>query len=297
MAISSHVGSGRDQRTGARRVIFAARALTVGSPCRPGLDGVGGAAVLVGQPVRRQVEVDARRGDRAVPGLDLQRLDGHARLPQPGEAGVTKLVAGAPGQPRPSPGAGEDLVEALRRQRLPAPWSLEHDEEAVGGGIGGALVVEVGGDGSEEGARHRNDAVVAALAVDHEHPPLAQSQILEPQPEHLAATQPAEQHRLDHRPVPLRAQGAHERLHFGGVEDAGQAANAADERGTAELPTGAPRRQAPRDGVGADVAPGEQVAIEARHRGQAPLDRRRRQPARSVGDAKHVLGTGPSPAL
>src|SRR5450759_3957165 len=60
-----------------------------------GLDGFDGAAVLFGQPVHVEVQVDPRGADRAVAGLGLDRLDGHPRFAESGEAGVTQLVAGA----------------------------------------------------------------------------------------------------------------------------------------------------------------------------------------------------------
>ncbi len=52
-------------------------------------------SVLVGEPVGAEMQIDARRGDRPVTGLGLQRLDRHARFAQPGEAGVAQLVTGA----------------------------------------------------------------------------------------------------------------------------------------------------------------------------------------------------------
>src|SRR6476661_7905820 len=47
---------------------------------------------------------------------------------------------------------------------------------------------------------------MAALAVGDEQPLLARMHITQSQPEHLAASQPAQQHRLHHRPVPMGAQ-------------------------------------------------------------------------------------------
>ena len=85
----------------------------------------------------------------------------------------------------------------------PAPRSLQHDEHPIRRRVLRALVVEVAADGGEEPVRHRHQPLMAALAVGDEHPPLPDPHIAEPQPEHLAAAQPAEHHRLDHRPVPL----------------------------------------------------------------------------------------------
>ena len=57
--------------------------------------------------------------------------------------------------------------------------------------------------------------LVAALASDDEHAPLADHEIAEAQPQHLAPAQTAEHHGLDHSPVPLGAQGAKQGVHFG----------------------------------------------------------------------------------
>ena len=47
---------------------------------------------------------------------------------------------------------------------------------------------------------------MAALAFDDEHSPIGDLQVAQAQTQHLAAAQPAEQHRLDHRPIPPRPQ-------------------------------------------------------------------------------------------
>ena len=60
---------------------------------------------------------------------------------------------------------------------------------------------------------------MSALAVGNEDPPLTETQILEPEPEHLAAPQTAQQHRLGHGPVPLGAQRRHERLDLVEIQD------------------------------------------------------------------------------
>ena len=61
-----------------------------------GVDEFGGMAVLVGQPVVGQMQVDTGRFDGNVAGLGLDRLERHARFSQPGETGMAKLVAGGP---------------------------------------------------------------------------------------------------------------------------------------------------------------------------------------------------------
>ena len=126
-------------------------------------------------------------------------------------------------------------------------------------------------------------AVRVRPAFGDEHPPLAQSQIGEPQPEHLAAPEAAEHHGLGHGPVPLGAQRAHERLDLVGVEDPGQpAARHARAADRVQSVIGSGGWRCPRDRVGADVdvVAGDEIAIEGRHRGQPSLDRRRREPKR-----------------
>ena len=91
-----------------------------------------GPPVLAGEPVVGEMEIDAGRLDRAVPGLGLHRLQRHARLAQPGQAGVAQLMAGAALQPGPSAGAGDDLIEPFERERPAASWPLQHDEDPVG---------------------------------------------------------------------------------------------------------------------------------------------------------------------
>jgi hypothetical protein len=60
-------------------------------------------------------------------------------LLEPGQAGVSQLVAGRMRQPGAAPGPGQDLVEPLRRQRVAAVRAHEHHEHPVGLGIRGSL--------------------------------------------------------------------------------------------------------------------------------------------------------------
>jgi hypothetical protein len=45
---------------------------------------------------------------------------------------------------------------------------------------------------------------MTAFALGDEHPAGSDLNIAQPQPEDLATAQPAQQHRLSHRPVPVR---------------------------------------------------------------------------------------------
>ena len=64
-------------------------------------------------------------------GLGLEGLEGHARFPQSGQAGVAELVTGAMGEPGPLPRRRHDLVEAFRGERHATVGSFQHDEESV----------------------------------------------------------------------------------------------------------------------------------------------------------------------
>jgi hypothetical protein len=140
---------------------------------------------------------------------------------------------------------------------------------------------------------------MAALALRDEHPPLAQPEVLEPQAEHLATAQPAQQHRLDDGSIAFGAKRRHQRLDLGWLQDARQPANSSHQRHHAALAamSALPSRQASRHRVDRHLAAGDEIAIEARHRRQPPLDRRRRQPRSAVGDAHDLLRARPGPLL
>ena len=121
-------------------------------------------------------------------------------------------MAGRVVQPGAAPRRGQDLLHPPGGQRLPPARSLEHHENPVGAGAGRPFGVQVGGHRGEEQARHRDQPLPAALALGDEHPPLGHPQVLQPQPEDLTAPQPAQHHRRDHRPVPVRAQRRGQRI-------------------------------------------------------------------------------------
>ena len=61
-------------------------------------------------------------------GQGLDGLDGHARLLQPGEAGVAELVARPMDQSGPGPCGAEDLVQTLGGQGMSASRSFQCHE-------------------------------------------------------------------------------------------------------------------------------------------------------------------------
>ncbi len=210
---------------------------------------------------------------------------------KPGEARVAQLVARPVHQTSAGPRVGEHLVEPFRRERSPAGGSLQRHEQPVRLRVRWPFQVEIAGHRREERLRHRHQPLVAALAVGDEHPPLTEAEVFEAQAEHLAATQPTQQHRLHDRPVPLGVQRVEQRLHLGRRQDPRQSSHPAHQRHNtpSAAMTALARRQPPRHRIHPDIAPGDEIAVEARHRGEAPLDRRRRQPRTPVGDPHHVL--------
>jgi hypothetical protein len=110
-------------------------------------------------------------------------------------------------------------------------------------------------------ARDRHDPLMTALAVSDEHSAFGDPQVLQPQPEDLAAAQPAEHHRGHHRPIPMGAQRGEQRINLARFEDPRQRPPGADQRHalawTLPLPPG---RQTPRHRIHRDVATGIQIA-------------------------------------
>ena len=132
-AISLHVTSGVHLPDGESSDALLGPGRSSGHPHqRLGLDGFCGSAVLLGQPVHVEVQVDPRRGDGAVTGLGLDGFDDHPRLAQAGEAGVAQLVTGAVAETGPLPGGADDLVQTRHRERLSPMHSLsETKSESV----------------------------------------------------------------------------------------------------------------------------------------------------------------------
>jgi hypothetical protein len=121
---------------------------------------------------------------------------------------------------------------------------------------------------------------VTALALGDEHALLSGAEVLQAQPEDLAAAQPAQQHRLDHGLVAPRAQCGHQRIDLLRVDHARQRARDSNERHASPGPVaGSAQRQAARHRIPdhPGVASDDQVLIEPRDRGQTALDGARRQ--------------------
>ena len=136
---------------------------------------------------------------------------------------------------------------------------------------------------------------MAALAIGDEHPPVRRLQILEPQPDHLAATQPAEHHRFEHRPVTPPANRPQQRDHVGRVEHLRQRPRRADQRRPRRLParTGATCRHPTRHRVRRPITAQHEIVEQPRHHRQ-PAPDRRAPPAPTSPSARRT--TRPSPA-
>lgn len=119
------------------------------------------------------------------------------------------------------------------------------------------------------------------LALSDEQPTLGHPQVLHPQPEDLAATQPTEHHRRDHRPVPVGAQRAGQRVDLDRRQDPRQPPDPPRQWDTLSRSlTLTTRGQSPRDRVRDNVPTSLQVSEEPRDARQPPSDRARRDPRR-----------------
>ena len=97
----------------------------------PSVDQFGGIAVLGGQPVIGQVQVDPRRFDRGMAGLGLDRLKGHSRFSQASQTGMAELVTGGTLEARPFFGAAHDPIDAVDTQTPPPSRALQRHEDRV----------------------------------------------------------------------------------------------------------------------------------------------------------------------
>ena len=152
------------------------------------------------------MKVDPGRLDRAVAGLRLDRFEGHAGFAQPGQTGVSKLMTGQTLDPGATTGTIDDLVEASGRQSMATPGSLQDHKHLIGRRGPRAFLLEVAANAHEEPGRHRDDALVAALALSNEHSAFAYLEVFKPQSQDLATPQTTKDHSLDHRPIPLGPQ-------------------------------------------------------------------------------------------
>ena len=119
-------------------------------------------------------------------------------------------------------------------QRAPEDTQVLFDVLTVDGL--GPFVAQVGRQRVEEPRRDRHDPLVTALAHSDEHSPLPSIDVLEPQPEHLTTTQPSQQHRVDHRLVPMLAKRVGERIDLGRIDHPRKRPRCPDQRHATHRP-------------------------------------------------------------
>ncbi len=205
------------------------------------------------------------------------------------------MVTGRLGETGPLPGGLEHLVDTVGGDRLAPARSLEREEHPVRRHARRSFAAEVVTDRGEERVRDRDHPLMAALALGDEQRTVRHPDVLEPQPEDLAAPQPAQQHRQDHRPVPVRPQRVEERPDLLRGEDPRQRPGHPDQghmpAAAAEAAVHQPARHRVR--LHTSVTPGDEIRVEPRHRGEPPGDRPGREPRLPIGDPDHR----PIPAL
>ena len=115
---------------------------------------------------------------------------------------------------------------------------------------------------------------MAALAIGDEQSAFAPPDVLQPQAEDFAAAQPGEQHRVDHRPIPILPEGRDQLDHVVVVDDLGQVPDRANQRHHPPIASHrGSHRHAPLHRVVIQVTERAQVRIEPRDRRQATPDR------------------------
>lgn len=182
-------------------------------------------------------------------GLGLDCLERHAGLAQPGEAGVTQLMAGELVDPGAPACAAHDLVDSRGRERSTALDSLEYDEHEIVIEPLGPLTAQVNVESIEEAIGDRDEALMSSLAGAHEQATLAGVDVPEVETHDLAAPQSAEQHRPNHGPVPVGSQSRDEAIDLACSEHARHCARSADQRHGVRSEQPGDRRQTSLDGA------------------------------------------------
>ena len=147
-------------------------------------------------------------------------------------------------------------------------------------------MAEVVTDRGEECVRDRDHSLVAALALGDEQRSFRHLHVIEVETEDFATSEPAQHHRVDHRPVPMGAQSSQQGDDLGRAEDLRQCARYPHQRHLRASATTTSGRQSARHRVRRDrcVTAGDQIRVESGDRRQAPGDRARRQPGLAVTD-------------
>jgi hypothetical protein len=104
---------------------------------------------------------------------------------------------------------------------------------------------------------------MTTLAISDEQPALTPTHVRQAQAEDLATPQPGEQHRIDHRPIPILAQRRHELDEVVVIEDPRQVSDRANQRDHPPIPRHrGPHRHAALHGVVVEFTERDEVCIE-----------------------------------
>ena len=136
---------------------------------------------------------------------------------------------------------------------------------------------------------------MAALAVGDEQPTFTPTNVLQPETEDFAAAQPGEQHRVDHRPIPILAQRRDQLDDLVVIEDLRQMPDRSHQRDHPPITRHrSTHRHAALDRVVIQVTERDEVRVEAGQDRQPASDRRQRQTLGLVDrDHRRVGRTGP----
>ena len=136
---------------------------------------------------------------------------------------------------------------------------------------------------------------MATLAVRDEQPTFTPTHVRQSQPEDFATAQTSEQHRVDHRPIPIRSQ---RRAQFDDVvviEDPRQMPNRSNQRDHPPITRHRrTHRHAALHRIVVEFPDRDEVRIEPRHRRQTTTNGRQRQPVGLIDrDHRRIGRTGP----
>ena len=198
-------------------------------------------------------------------GLGLRRLQRHAVLPQPGESRCDAAGGTSTAETGPRRGGADDLIQPVGRQRPAPPRVLSTprtpDRWRRRAGVRCQYAAT-----EAKNRRHRHLALMTALAIGDEHPPLTDLQILQAhsQAPHTDATRPTPSPRPSPGPGSVR-NAPSSASPPPGCQDPRQRARRAHQRHSppiaATAPRSAGRHEAP-DSSPPDITTGEQIPVE-----------------------------------
>lgn len=185
-----------------------------------------------------------RVDSRGVSGLGSDRLQLHPRLAQAGEACMPQLVAVACAS---LPVGGRRLApRPVRPPKRAGPVLAFNNTNTCSTPDWATLSGEFRPSTRRRTGHRRERCTGGALTVGDEHPPLTRSEIVHPQPEHLTAPQPAQQHQPHHPHLPVSALRVDQPVDLVGPKNPRQPPRCPHQRATSQQRPARPRRQTPR---------------------------------------------------